>query len=80
METIASKPLGPVWKERLSLSTRGAPEFYERSDEVGNVPHAGALRTTLGDLGGSAVFCVQHVPTVVVLSTGDPFRRGGGVG
>ena len=71
METIASKPLGPVWKERLSLSTRGAPEFYERSDEVDNVPHAGALRTTLGDLGGSAVFCVQHVPTVVVLSVDE---------
>ena len=71
METIASKPLGPVWKDRLSLSTRRAPEFYERSDEVGNVPHAGALRTTLDDLGGSAVFCVQHVPTVVVLSVDE---------
>ena len=71
METIASKPLGPVWKGRLSLSTRRAPEFYERSDEVGNVPHAGALRTTLDDLGGSAVFCVQDVPTVVVLAVDE---------
>ena len=71
METIASKPLGPVWKERLSLSARRAPEFYERSEEVGDVPHAGALRTTLDDLGGSAVFCVQHVPTVVVLSVDE---------
>ena len=72
METIASKPLGPVWKDRLSLSTRHAPEFYERSDEVvDNVPHAGALRTTLDDLGGSAVFCVQHVPTVVVLAVDE---------
>ena len=71
METIASKPLGPVWKDRLSLATRRAPEFYERPDEVGNVPHAGALRTTLGDLDGSAVFCVQDVPTVVVLSVDE---------
>ena len=71
METIASKPLGPVWKDRLSLSTRRAPEFYERPDEVDNVPHAGALRTTLGDLRASAVFCVQHVPTVVVLSVDE---------
>ena len=68
MEAIASKPLGPVWKDRLSLSARVAPEFYETSDDVGNVPHAGALRTTLDDLRGSAVFCVQDVPTVVLLS------------
>ena len=71
METIASKPLGPVWKDRLGLSARVAPEFYEQSDDVGDVPHAGALRTTLDDLGGSAVFCVQHVPTVVVLSVDE---------
>ena len=71
METIASKPLGPVWKDRLGLSTRVPPEFYERSDDVGNVPHAGALRTTLDDLRGSAVFCVQHVPTVVVLAVDE---------
>ena len=71
MEAIASKPLGPVWKDRLSLSARAAPEFYEKSDDVGNVPHAGALRTTLDDLGGSAVFCVQDVPTVVLLSVDE---------
>ena len=68
MGTVASNPLEPAWKERLSLSTRRAPELYEKSDDVGNVPHAGALRTTFDDLGASAVFCVQHVPTVVILS------------
>ena len=71
MEAIASKPLGPDWKERLSLSARAAPEFYEKSDDVGNVPHAGALRTTLDDLRGSAVFCVQDVPTIVLLSVDE---------
>ena len=71
MEAIASKPLGPDWKDRLSLSARVAPEFYEKSDDVGNVPHAGALRTTLDDLRGSAVFCVQDVPTVVLLSVAE---------
>ena len=69
METIAPKPLGPVWKDRLSLSTRREPEFYERSGDIGNLPH-GALHTALDDLGGSAV----------VLSADDPFRRGGGAG
>ena len=80
METIASKPLGPVWKDRLGLSARVAPEFYERSVDIVDVPHTGALRTTLDDLRGSAVFCVQYVPTVVVLSADGPFRRGGGAG
>ena len=70
METIASNPLGPVRKDRLGLSTRVAPEFYGRPGHVGNVPHAGASRTTLDDLGGA----------VVVLFADDPFRRGGGAG
>ena len=71
MDVIASNPLEPAWKDRLSLSTRRAPEFYEKSDDVGNVPHAGALRTTFDVLSASAVFCVQHVPTVVILSVDE---------
>ena len=76
MEAIASRPLDPRWKGLLSLSTRRPPEFYEKSDDVENVPHAGALRTTFDRLGASAVFCVQHVPTVVILSLDeyDPAR------
>ena len=76
MEAIASKPLDPSWKGLLSLSTRRPPEFYEKSDDVGNVPHAATLRTTFDRLGASAVFCVQHVPTVVILSVDeyDPAR------
>lgn len=66
METIVSNPLGPVRKDRLNLSSCRAPEFYERSDDIGDVPHAGVLRTTLDDLRGSAA--------------DDPFQRGGGVG
>lgn len=68
MDAVASSPLEPAWKDLLSLSTRRPPEFYEKSDDIGNVPHAGALRTTLDDLGASAVFCVQYVPTVVIFS------------
>ncbi|MCY4372292.1 MAG: N-6 DNA methylase [Spirochaetaceae bacterium] len=76
MGAVTSSPLEPAWKELLSLSTRGAPEFYEKPNEVGNVPHAGALRTTLGGLGASAVFCVQHVPTAVILSV-DEYDQAG---
>ena len=71
MDAVASSPLEPVWKDRLSLSTRRPPEFYEKSDDVGDVPHAGALRTTFDGLGASAVFCVQHVPTVVIFSVDE---------
>ena len=74
MVAVAAKPLDPRWKGPLSLSTRRPPEFYERSADIGNVPHASALRTTFDDLGASAVFCVQHVPTVVILS-GDEYDR-----
>ena len=65
---FVSSPLQSEWKDLLSLSTRRAPEFYENLDEVGNVPHAGALRTTLETFRASAVFCVQHVPTAVIVS------------
>ena len=71
MGAVASSPLEPAWKDLLSLSTRRVPEFYEKTDDVGNVPHAGALRTTFDSLGASAVFCVQHVPTVVILSVDE---------
>ena len=68
MGAASSSPLEPPWKDLLSLSTRRAPDFYEKSDDVGNVPYAGALRTAFDGLGVSAVLCVQHVPTVVVVS------------
>jgi hypothetical protein len=74
MEAVESKPYGPGWKGSLSLSTRRPPELYEKSDDIGDVPHAGALRTTFDVLGASAVFCVQHVPTVVILSV-DEYDR-----
>lgn len=71
MSAIASSPLDPRWKDLLSLSARRAPELYEKPGDVGNVPHARALRTTLDGLGASAVFCVHDVPTVVILYVND---------
>ena len=71
MGAASSSPLEPLWKDLLSLSTRRAPDFYEKSDDVGNVPYAGALRTAFDDLSVSAVLCVQHVPTVVVVSVDE---------
>ena len=71
MQAVRSKPLGREWKDRLGLSIRKVPELYERADDVGNTPHAGAIRMTLAELGVSAVFCVQEVPTIAILSVDD---------
>ncbi len=74
MQAVRSKPLGQEWKDRLGLSVRRIPELYEHADDVGNTPHAGAIRTTLAELGASAVFCVQEVPTIAILSV-DTYDR-----
>ena len=75
MKTVNAKPLGQMWKEHLDLSNRKAPEFYETAEDVRNTPHAGAIRTTFQELNASAVFCVQGVPTIVILSVEDYDRE-----
>lgn len=74
MTTPQSRPLDETWKARLDLTDRGAPELFESADDVRNSPHAGAIRATLDGLGASAVFCVQGVPTIVILSV-DEYER-----
>ena len=69
MNAVQALPLDKAWKNRLGLTSRAAPEFYETADAVGDAPHALALRTALEGLDVSGVFCVQGVPTVVFLVT-----------
>jgi len=69
MKDVVTLPLNEVWKRRLDLNGRDAPELYENADAVRNSPHAGAIRATLTGLGASAVFCVQGVPTIVLLNS-----------
>lgn len=71
---LLARPLGSKWKERLDLTRRKPPELYEKAEDVRNTPHAGAIRATLSDLGASAVFCVQGVPTVTLLAV-DTYDR-----
>lgn len=66
MTNGSTQPLQPEWKARLGLSNRRAPELYETADAVVDVPHALAIRAALDDLGLSAIFCVQGVPTVAI--------------
>ena len=74
MIATQSKPLEGEWKDRLNLSARGIPDLYENADDVRSTPHAGAIRATLRELGASAVFCVQDVPTIAILSV-DEYDR-----
>lgn len=74
MPVVQSKQLASEWKARLNLSARGIPDLYENADDVGSTPHAGAIRTTLEELGASAVFCVQGVPTIALLAV-DEYDR-----
>ena len=67
MSVVLAQPLSAKWKDRLDLSNRKTPELYEDPATVGRNPHANAIRMALSDLGASAVFCVQGVPTVVIV-------------
>lgn len=66
MTAVVERALPTAWKERLGLTDRRSPELYERAEDVVDVPHAPAIRAALDDMGVSAVFCVQGVPTVAI--------------
>ena len=75
MTVAQAQALSEQWKERLGLSLRGSDDLYEHGGDVERSAHAGAIRTTLNELGASAVFCVQDVPTVVIAELADYDRR-----
>ena len=67
MSALQTQPLSAIWKSRLDLTRRDITELYEDSTAVGQGTYAGAIRIALSELGASAVFCVQEVPTVVIV-------------
>ncbi|MEW5997869.1 MAG: N-6 DNA methylase [Pseudomonadota bacterium] len=74
MTTVTPRPLDQGWKDRLGLTHRRSPELYESVAAVRDVPHAAAIRAALEEMGLSAVFCVQGVPTVAILAA-DEYDR-----
>lgn len=74
MTTTVTSALGPKWKDLLGLTHRRSPELYESAEAVSDVPHAPAIRAALTELGVSAIFCVQGVPTVAILEA-DHYDR-----
>ena len=75
MTALQAQALSELWRERLGLSLRGPDELYENGGDAPQSAHAGAIRTTLDELGASAVFCVQDVPTVVIVELADYDRK-----
>jgi hypothetical protein len=71
---LGAPSLQTSWKERLGLTHRRAPELYESAAAVVDVPHAPAIRAALDDMGLTAIFCVQGVPTVAILAV-DVYDR-----
>ncbi len=68
MTDVRPLPLAQEWKDQLGLANRHSPELYETSASATDVPHALAIRTAFEELGLSAMFCVQGVPTIAILS------------
>jgi N-6 DNA Methylase len=63
--------LVPKWTEALSLSRRNAPELYTTEAEVEPGSHMEAIRFALSDLGLTAVFCIEGVPTIGFVNEPD---------
>jgi hypothetical protein len=63
-----TQALPKQWTEALSLSRRGAPEFYQAGSDIEPGPHAEIIRFALRDLGLAAVFCIEGVPTIGFLN------------
>lgn len=57
-------PLSPQWLDALSLTQRGAPDFYRQGERIADVPHAAAMRLAMEEMGVSAIHCIQGVPTI----------------
>ena len=74
MTSSARQALPAEWKNKLGLTYRRSPELYESAESAVGVPHAPAIRAALDDMGLSAVFCVQGVPTVGIL-VADTYDR-----
>lgn len=68
---MIGQPLTLRWKELLALNNRRAPELFEPDDNVEGTAYAEEIRKAFRDLGVSAMFCVQGVPTVAIVNQFD---------
>lgn len=64
------------WKDALHLQHRTPPELFERNSEVRSTLYAPAVQIGFQELGLSAIFCVNAVPTVAIRRSSeyDPIK------
>lgn len=70
-ERLMADGLTPEWRMALSLDRRSSPELYTSTGEIAPGPHTPAISFALDELGLSAVFCIEGVPTIGFLSQAD---------
>ena len=63
--------LRAAWTSALALDCRAAPELYVSTNDIGDSAHAEAFRFALIDLGLTAVFCIEGVPTIGFVDQSD---------
>lgn len=64
-----SLPLDQRWKDALELTHRVPPDLFEPRTRIRDAPYGSAVRVGFEDLGLSAIFCVNDVPTVAIRRT-----------
>ena len=64
------------WKDALHVQHRTPPELFERNSDVRSTPYAPAVQIGFQELGLSAIFCVNAVPTVAIRRSSeyDPIK------
>lgn len=64
------------WKDALHVQHRTPPELFERNGEVRSTLYAPAVQIGFQELGLSAIFCVDAVPTVAIRRSSeyDPIK------
>ena len=64
------------WKDVLHLQHRTPPELFERNSEVRSTLYAPAVQIGFQELGLSAIFCMNAVPTVAIRRSSeyDPIK------
>lgn len=68
--------LGDYWKHALHVQHRSPPELFERNSEVRSTLYARAVEIGFQELGLSAIFCVNEVPTIAIRRSSeyDPIK------
>ncbi len=69
MHALVPIALSKEWKQRLGIDDRSTEQLCQATDAIRNTAHAGAIRMALRDIGISAIFCIQEIPTIAIIQS-----------